>query len=162
MFMKIFRCRCCGKRFRRNNRIKGYNQHYCNSQGCQRKRKSEWAKQKYWKDEPHRRKKLAYTSGHKTRSSRSEYQRDYRENHPEYVKKCRESQRKNYRRRVRKPVIENIVNLDALHSVNIRERGLCVMYRIKGKNLVNLDALSLYDTELQSNISIKPELVLLV
>lgn len=160
--MKRFRCRCCGRRFRRNNRIKGNNQHYCNSQACQRKRKSEWAKQKYWNDESHRIKKLAYTSEHKARTSRSEYQRDYRENHPEYVKRCRDSQRKNYRKRVRKQVFENIVNLDALHGVNIRERGICVMYRVKEKNIVNLDALSLYDTELQSNISIKPQLVLLM
>src|SRR5271157_5690513 len=125
--MKIFRCRCCGKRSNRNKRLKGNLQHYCNSPTCQRMRKSEWAKQKYKNNESHREMKSNYKTDHKFKSSDSEYQRRYRKNHPEYVEKCREKQRKNYPKRVRKSVIENIVNLDALHGITNREIMYCVM-----------------------------------
>ncbi len=162
MFMKFFRCRCCGKLFKRNNRLKGDIQHYCNFPICQRMRKSSWAKQKYWNNETHRKIKLASKTGHKSNSSQSDYQRLYRKNHPGYEEKCREKQRENYQKRVRKSTIENIVNLDTSHGINIRERELCVMYKIKSENRVNLDALSLYNKELQSFISIKPNLVILL
>jgi hypothetical protein len=160
--MKIFRCRCCGKRFNRNNRLKGNIQHYCNSPTCQRKRKSEWAKQKYKNNESHRKKKLTCKTENKSRSSGSEYQKHYRKNHPEYVEKCREKQRENYKNRVRISAYKNIVNPDASHGIINRETRYCLMYNIKEKNRVNLDALSLYNKELQSFMSIKPKLVLLL
>jgi hypothetical protein len=160
--MKIFRCRCCGKRFNRNNRLKGDVQHYCNSEICQRKRKSEWAKQKYKNNESYRKNKLTINKKYKSRSLGYEYQRHYRKNHPEYVEECRKKQRENYKKRVRKSASENIVNLDASHAINNSKRGIYMMYNIKEKNRVNLDALSLYNKELQSFMSIKPKLVLLL
>ena len=160
--MKIFRCRCCGKRFNRNIKLKSDIQHYCNSLICQRKRKSEWAKQKYKSNNEYRKVKLAYKSNKKSKFSRSEYQRQYRKKYPEYVEECKKKQRERYRKRVRKKAIENIVNLDASGNTTIRERGLCVMYTIKKKNRVNLDALSLYNAEEQSFINIKPKFAILL
>jgi len=160
--MRTFRCRCCCRRFESNPKIKGNKQHYCNSQKCQNKRKNKWARHKYKRNELFRKEKLGSNSALWITNSHSEYQRKYRKIHPEYVEKCKEKQRENYKKRVKKQAFENIVNPDALRDVNISERELCVMYRVKKKNLVNPDALSLYNTELQSFMSIKPQFVFLL
>jgi hypothetical protein len=160
--MGVFQCRCCGKRSNRNSRLKGDIQHYCNSTTCQNKRKNEWLKQKYKNNEAYRKKKLTYKKKHKFRLSGSEYQRKYRKKHPEYVEKCREKQRENYKKRVIKSVYKNNVNPDASHGITNRKIRYCVMYNIKEKNRVNPDALTLYNKDLQSFMNIKPRLVLLL
>ena len=160
--MHYFQCLCCGKRFIPNKRLKGNIQQYCNSEICQRKRKSEWEKQKYKNNESYRKEKLANNLKYKSKSFGSKYQKKYRENHQEYVEKCRKKQLENYKKRVMKSAYKNNVNLDASHGITNRKIRYCVMYNIKDKNRVNLDALSLYNKELQSFMSIKPKLVLLL
>ena len=91
MFMHYFQCLCCGKRFIPNKRLKGNIQQYCNSEICQRKRKSEWEKQKYKNNESYRKEKLANNLKYKSKSFGSKYQKKYR-GKPSGI--CRKMQKK--------------------------------------------------------------------
>jgi hypothetical protein len=106
-------------------------QMYCSKKVCQRKRKSDWQKQKL-KDDP------SYRESQKAaakcwREKNPEYWRTYRREHPEYTKRNRERQRE--RRRAAR-----VANMDVIVGKNVVSSGV---YRIMsvGLNVANMDSI---------------------
>jgi len=93
-----FHCRNCGLEKEANYRLK--EQRYCNHKACQRARKRDHHKQRMAKDEQYRRDHLQSIADWRANTPAAEYQRTYRERHPDYVQKNREQQRwRNQKRR---------------------------------------------------------------
>lgn len=135
---QIFTCAHCGKSFLCNPRSK--KQKYCSALSCQnaRKRKSD--------------RKTSRTSKgkllHQKRNKRwrdtypaHEYQREYRKDHPEYVKRNRELQRKRDKKH-KKDLSSMIVKTDALLLQPLRN-GAYMGFKIKKEKIVKTDAFML-------------------
>jgi len=135
---RTFTCAHCDKSFLRDPRVK--NQKYCNSSSCQnaRKRSSErkssltskgrlmhQARNKRWRD--------AYPA--------HEYQKQYREAHPEYVRHNRNLQ-KNRNKKRQKDKTPMIVKTDALLLQPLRD-GAYMGFSVKNIKIVKTDALLL-------------------
>jgi hypothetical protein len=130
-----FTCAHCGKSFPGNPRVK--KQKYCSALSCQnaRKRKSD-------------RKSTGTSKGkllHQKRNKRwrdtysaHEYQREYRIDHPQYVERNRELQRKRNKKR-KKDLTSMIVKTDALLLQPLRN-GAYMGFKIKKEKIVKTDA----------------------
>jgi len=95
-----FRCRNCGLEKEANYRLK--EQKYCHQKPCQRARKRDYHKQRMAEDEQYRRDHLQSIADWRAKRPLAEYQRIYRQRHPDYVQKNREQQRwRNQKRRQR-------------------------------------------------------------
>jgi hypothetical protein len=101
-----------------NYRIK--EQQYCNKEACQRARKRNYHKQKMVTDEKYRREHLQSIQDWRTYRPLAQYQRTYRDNHPDYVRKNREQQRRRNQKRHPIEVTSSppvIVKGDACNSI---------------------------------------------
>ena len=135
---RTFTCVHCDKSFLRDPRVK--NQKYCNSSSCQnaRKRSTErkssltskdklmhQARNKRWRD--------AYPA--------HEYQKQYRKDHPEYVRCNRELQKnRNKKRQKNRPPM--IVKTDALLLQPLKDVAY-MGFEVKNIKIVKTDALLL-------------------
>ena len=88
----FFSCKGCGHTKPANIRLKG-NQEYCGDPKCQRARKAAWQKKKMAEDPSYKAKQTACVNRWRQNRPLHQYQRAYREDHPEYVKANREKQR---------------------------------------------------------------------
>ena len=133
-----FTCRHCGKTLPRNPRLK--KQHYCSSLQCQNARKRAHDK------------KLSRTpKGKSLQQSRNQrwrdkapahkYQTRYRKDHPEYVKRNRELQRKR-NKKVQKPRDAKIVKTDTL-LLQPNTGGMYMAFKVKSQKIVKTDTLML-------------------
>ncbi|RLA01256.1 MAG: hypothetical protein DRJ13_03380 [Bacteroidetes bacterium] len=105
-----FTCRHCGKTLPRNPRLKkNKKQSYCNAPECKQAKKSARKKERYQTDPSYRQRHLDRQKLWRSNRPAHEYQKQYRESHPEYVDLNRELQTKrNCRRKNRTaPVIVN-------------------------------------------------------
>lgn len=113
-----FRCQNCGLEKDANYRLK--EQKYCADKKCQRVRKRNYHKQKMAEDEKYRRDHLQSITDWRTHKSCAQYQKNYRDRHPDYVRKNREQQRRRNQNRRRREVISSppvIVKGDACNSI---------------------------------------------
>lgn len=96
---KMITCTNCDQTKPANQRLKGP-QFYCNSKPCQNARKNAWRQQKKATD-PEACAKQQKTSNERWRKNKPAhlYQSDYRETHPEYVKKNKIEQRQRNQKR---------------------------------------------------------------
>jgi hypothetical protein len=101
-----FRCQNCGLEKDVNYRLK--EQQYCNKAACQRVRKRNYHKQKMAADEKYRREHLQSIKDWRTYRPLAQYQRTYRERHPDYVQKNREQQRRRNQKRRQPEVISSV------------------------------------------------------
>ena len=92
-----FTCQNCGKIFPYNPRIK--NQKYCSSVDCQNARRNVTNRKKLNKSDQTRRLSLLRKKRWRDTYPAHQYQKQYREDHPEYVKRNRELQRERNRKR---------------------------------------------------------------
>jgi hypothetical protein len=113
-----FRCQNCGLEKPANYRLK--KQQYCNQEACQRVRKRNDHKQKMVTDEKYRREHLQSIQDWRTYRPLAQYQRTYRDNHPDYVRKNREQQRRRNQKHRQIKVTSStpvIVKGDACNSI---------------------------------------------
>ncbi len=95
---KTFRCQNCGLEKEANYRCKA--QRYCHQKACQGARKRGYHQQRMAEDEQYRRDHVQSIADWRSKRPLAEYQRIYRQRHPDYVQKNREQQRwRNQRRR---------------------------------------------------------------
>ncbi len=158
---KYFYCKHCGKRKRKNLRLKN-NQSYCGAKVCQRARRNQWERERLKKDP------LYYThrKEQKTRWRKNRpcdvYQRCYRQSHSEYDQKNRELQRfrnTEAKKRQQEHPVSNIVKTDSLTPGSLVLSGLYEIYPYKtglGKNIVKTDPLIV---ELKAHYGIAESLV---
>ncbi len=141
-----FYCQHCGKRSRKNPRLKT-RQKYCGRRSCQQSRKNHWESDKLTKDPSYSEQRRVQKSKWREKRPAYQYQLDYRISHPDYVTGNRERQQlrnKNVQKAISEFLISNIVKTDAL----IAERPVsCGLYEIlpyktsPGKKIVKTDAL---------------------
>jgi hypothetical protein len=120
---KTFCCRNCGKTKPANPHLKGA-QEYCNDAECQKVRKRLWQKEKMAKDAAYRARQKKCVADWRKNRPQHQYQKHYRETHPEYVEKNRQQQRvRNQKRRkisAESADIKKIVKMDALEMQTIK------------------------------------------
>jgi len=88
-----FTCRHCGKTLPRNPRLKkNKKQSYCNAPECKQAKKSARKKERYQKDPSYRQRHLNQQKKWRASRPAHEYQKQYRESHPEYVDRNRKLQ----------------------------------------------------------------------
>ncbi len=80
-----FTCLHCGKTMPRNPRLKKNKQSYCNAPKCKQAKKSARKKERYHTDPSYRQKHLDRQKLWRLNRPAHEYQKQYRESHPEYV-----------------------------------------------------------------------------
>lgn len=97
-----FTCRHCGKTLPCNPRLKK-KQKFCSSPGCQQERRSSRKKKRYQSDPVYRKRYLAGQKSWRETYPAHEYQKQYREDHPEYVILNREQQRERNKKRQKDP-----------------------------------------------------------
>jgi len=141
-----FYCQHCGMRIRKNPRLKT-RQKYCGQKSCQQSRKNIWERERLKKDPSYRKKRHGQKARWRVVHKADQYQKVYRQNHPDYVTGNRERQQlrnKNVQKAISEFLISNIVKTDAL----IAERPVsCGLYEIlpyktsPGKKIVKTDAL---------------------
>ena len=143
-----FFCQCCGKRIRKNPRLK-IQQRYCGSKSCQRARMNAWEKDRrkndpLFKVQRNRQKNLWRKNlpGH-------QYQRDYRQNHPPYAERNRFLQQDRNKKALKTTSeIESthIVKTDALNAGSLIRCGLYKIVPVgtcPGEKIVKTDAIIL-------------------
>ena len=141
-----FYCQHCGMRIRKNPRLKT-RQKYCGQKSCQQSRKNIWERERLKKDPSYRKKRHGQKARWRVVHKADQYQKVYRQNHPDYVTDNRERQQlrnKNVQKAISKFLSPNIVKTDSL----IAERPVsCGLYEILpyktglGKKIVKTDAL---------------------
>jgi len=105
-----FTCRHCGKTLPRNPRLKkNEKQSFCNASECKQAKKSARKKERYHTDPSFRQQHLDRQKLWRSNRPAHEYQKQYREFHPEYVELNRELQagRNSRRKRGTTPMIVN-------------------------------------------------------
>jgi hypothetical protein len=142
-----FYCKHCGKRTRKNPRLKD-TQEYCGQKSCQQARKNKWEREKFKKDPVYRKKRLCQKAKWRKDHKADQYQKVYRQGNPDYVNSNRERQQlrnKNAQKAISeflKP--SNIVKTDALIAEEPVIGGLYEILPCKtspGQNIVKTDAL---------------------
>lgn len=114
---------------------------------CQQSRKNRWEKDRLKKDPSYYQRRNLQKSEWRKKHPAYQYQKDYREKHPEYVEINREKQRvRNIH--AQKAALEvlksNIVKTDALTTESLIRGGLYEILPCKmspGENIVKTDAL---------------------
>jgi hypothetical protein len=146
--MGILVCWHCRKKVRSNKNLKHLDQHYCGDKACQAARKLLFDRQKYKTNPTYRSQKLQNARDRKKKQADqgsplacSQYQRDYRASHPEYVVDNRKKQRERNARKAGKTIREpKIVNPDALMLKTPDNDTVYAMIAVDYKKIVNPDA----------------------
>ena len=133
-------CQHCGKVLPRNPRLKK-KQKYCSDKECQQARMRTWKKEQYNKNKKYMEKSRTVQKVWRKKYPADQYQRDYREAHPEYVKRNRELQRERNKKR-QKNHSTMIVKTHAI-VLQPREDGAYLLTKVKKNMIVNRNTLSL-------------------
>ena len=143
---KYFRCLHCGILTLQNPRLKT-SQLYCGKKTCQQARKNNWEKEKLQKDKSYRSLRNSQKAKWRNLKPCDQYQKEYRDSHPEYVQINREKQRARNKKQIRpSPLPDNkkIVKTDALLRDIEFPQGLFVLESYNCdtmKKIVKTDAL---------------------
>jgi len=127
-------CDCCGKTVPLNPRLKK-KQEYCSARECQQMRRSARKAERYKSDTVYRKKQHESQEKWRKRRPSHEYQRTYRETHPEYVDRNRVLQRERNKRRPRGPS-PMIVNGTSL-STRPNKDEVYAIFKVKSEKIVN-------------------------
>lgn len=138
--IRTFTCLHCGKNLPSNFRLQT-KQKYCSDEECQKARISRWKRNQYKKSRSYRKKSKDNQKLWRKHYPADQYQKEYREKHPEYVKRNRELQRERNKKRKKEPV-SVIVKTDAL-VLQPRDDGAYELSKVKKNMIVNRNALSL-------------------
>ena len=147
---ETFICRCCHEQRPKNIRLKG-NQEYCSRIACQRARKNDWQKRKMVQDGQYREQQYECLSHWRKHRPLDQYQRKYRQDHPDYVQRNRAQQLQRNRKHYALLDLLKIVKMDA--STPVKSNGYFMKptrSEAPGKT-VNMDALFVQLTVLQTH-----------
>jgi hypothetical protein len=133
---KTFRCKNCDRQRPANPRLKDPQQ-YCNLIDCQRARKAAWIKLKRAIDSDYQKARQDDASRWRENKRASLYMRQYRQQHPDYVKSNTIKQRLRNQQRRAEARQKKIVKVDA--STN-NKCGTYIMTILPAK-IVKVDAL---------------------
>lgn len=145
-----FICKCCREQKLKNIRLKD-NQEYCNSIICQRARKNEWQKRKMAHDQQYREQQQECLSDWRKNRPLDQYQRKYRQEHPDYVQQNREQQLQRNRKHCALLDLVKIVKMDASASVKSSSYFMGPTSSQAPGVITNMDALFVQLTVLQKN-----------
>lgn len=134
-----FCCQHCGSVVPGNPRFKN-KQRYCSKRECQQARMRRWKKEQYTENPAYREKSKESQKGWRQRYPSDQYQKKYRESHPEYVNRNRQLQRERNRKRNTEPV-SMIVKTDAL-VFQPQDDGAYMLSKVKKNIIVNRNALT--------------------
>jgi hypothetical protein len=149
----LFVCKNCHRHKPANIRLKG-TQHYCNDKACQRARKAAWQNNKMAEDPQYRARQLECIRWWRKRRPLDQYQKQYRQDHPDYVRKNRELQRIRNRKRSPASDYQKIVKMDTLKKPSEKSTTYLMnpfKMDASGK-IVKMDALIVQLTDLHDNI----------
>jgi hypothetical protein len=141
-----FYCHHCGKRNRKNPRIKSH-QFYCGCRICQQARKNLWEREMLKSNPMYHQQRKSQKASWREHRPDHQYQRDYRKTHPCYAETNRKKQllrNKNAQKIALEHTNRKIVKTDALIAESLIGRGLyeILPYRTRpGKKIVKTDAL---------------------
>ena len=147
--MRTLVCRHCGKEVQANRKLKHLTQYYCCEKACQAARKQSFERKKYKTNPSFRCNKLQSARDRKKKQAdggnpcfASQYQRSYRESHPDYVSDNRQKQRKRYaRKRDHAREQTEIVNPDTFMPQIPDNDTVYAMIAVDYKKIVNPDTL---------------------
>ncbi|MBN2396379.1 MAG: hypothetical protein JXC36_07960 [Candidatus Atribacteria bacterium] len=125
-----FICLHCGGTFLCNPHVK--DQQYCNDTACRQARRRAWKLKSYRTNKSCRQRCLNHQKTWRKQRPVHEYQREYRESHPEYVKRNREMQQERNRKR-QKVSGSMIVNRNTLSTQSSDSGTYALMQIINGK-----------------------------
>jgi len=142
--MRFLVCRHCGKKIQANKKLKHLQQQYCGSPPCQKARKLSFERHKYNKDPAYRLNKLrkAMERRHSADnpSLASQYQRQYRLDHPGYVTDNRIKQlERNRKKHAQLTPPSKIVNPDAFIKQTPERERVYAMVEVHLPKIVNPD-----------------------
>lgn len=150
--VKTILCKNCGERKPANPHLKG-NQEYCGAVECQRARKRAWQKNKMAHDSNYRDRQIACLKTWRKQHPLDKYQRNYREQHAEYVEQNRQLQKIRNQKRAKQAELAKIVKMDTLKKP-FEKSNTYVMnpYKVDsvGK-IVKMDALIVQLADLQTH-----------
>ena len=129
----FFICLHCGGTFRCKPHVK--DQKYCSKKECRQASRRAWKKKNYATNKSYRQKCLNHQKTWRKRRPAHEYQREYRESHPEYVKRNRHLQRERNKKR-QKESGSMIVNRNTL-SPQPNDGGTYALMQVKNGKIVN-------------------------
>lgn len=141
-----FYCRHCGKRTRKNPRIKSH-QGYCGSQPCQQARKNLWERERLKNNPMYHDQRKSQKERWREHRPGHQYQQQYRQSHPLYAETNRQKQllrNKKASKIAFESRFQKIVKTDALIAETHGGRGLYEILPYKtrlGKKIVKTDAL---------------------
>lgn len=141
-----FNCRHCGKRTRKNPRIKSY-QGYCGSQPCQQARKNRWERERLENNLSYHTRRKSQKKHWRENRPDHQYQQQYRQTHPIYEETNRQKQLLRNKKATKialESLVKKIVKTDALNAESLVGRGLYEILPYKtrpGKKIVKTDAL---------------------
>jgi hypothetical protein len=139
---KTIKCKNCGQEKPANIRLKG-TQKYCGAVECQRARKAAWQKEKMAKDADYRASQHECVKQWREKRPPHQYQKQYRQDHPEYVSDNRNKQRIRNQKRRAQTTHEKIVKMDALQK-QLEKSEIYIMTPYKmdtSKKIVKMDTL---------------------
>jgi hypothetical protein len=145
--ISTFTCHHCGKLVPRNPRIK--KQKFCSSRACQNTRRYTITKARVTKSSECRCLRRARNKRWRDHYPAHEYQKEYRKEHPEYVKCNREGQRE--RNKKRKPELSSMIVKTYALSPQPLQDGLYRGFEVKNKKIVKTYAL-LSQMQVQSSV----------
>lgn len=145
--ISTFICQHCGCSCQRNPRVK--NQQYCSSRVCQNARRNLTNKTKIKKSSACRLLRQARNKRWRDAFPAHEYQKKYRENHPDYVQRNRNLQKERNKKRQKAPA-PMIVKTYALSPQPI-QYGAYTSFEIKSGKIVKTYALKA-KMQAQSNL----------
>ena len=131
--ISTFICLHCGGTFQYNPHVKG--QQYCNDAECRRASRRAWKHKNYATNKFYKEKCLCHQRTWRKQRPAHEYQREYRESHPEYVKRNRQLQGERNRKR-QKESGSMIVNRNTL-SLQPSYGGTYALMQVKNGKIVN-------------------------
>jgi hypothetical protein len=138
--IRTFTCLHCGRSLPSNLRLK-IKQKYCADKECQNARIRRWKQRQYKKSRSYRNKSKEGQKVWRKKYPADQYQKEYREKHPDYLDRNRELQRERNKKRRKEPV-PVIVKTDAL-VLQPRDDGAYELSKVKKNMIVNRNALSL-------------------
>jgi hypothetical protein len=144
-----FVCENCGRSKPANIRLKNP-QHYCGDKDCQRARKAAWQKEKMAEDPEYHSRQLECLRTWRKERPLDQYQKQYRQEHPDYVRKNRELQRIRNRKHTKQADGQKIVKMDTLKAPSDKSMTYIMNpFRMDASGkIVKMDALIVQLTDL--------------
>jgi len=168
--MRTLVCRHCGREVPANRKLKHLTQYYCSEKACQASRKLSFERKKYKTNPSFRCKKHQSALDRKKKLAdrgnpcfASQYQRSYRESHPDYVTDNRQKQRHRYaRKRDQAREQTEIVNPDTFMQQIPDNDKVYAMIEVDYKKIVNPDTFISKSLDMEIITKVKPMFVRLL